>query len=459
MARKLQFQFDDDASELIARYELFVQGKGPGYFDVEELEQIVDYFLRKGKAKESTKALELGLKLHPANLNLQAKRAKIYLAVGETQKALRILESLHDDTEYELQLLKCEAFVKSDNHKSALALSHQIIAAEVEDQDNICLDIAIIFMSNLYFEDAIEFLKKGDFFNSTNVDLLFELAFCYEQLLDSEKAIETYHRIITIDSYLSEAWFNLGQVYFICQEYEKALSAYDFVIAINEEDALAILQKAHTHFQLEQYQKAIDSYQEYSLMANENWQTFLFIGECHEKLEEFDKAIVCYERSLADKADNYDALTGIAVCLLEKELYHESLDYIQQALKLHEEGADAWVYLAEALVGIEDIDNALLAYIKSISIEPDQPETLLAIANICMEKADWSTAQEYYLAAYKLDNTLEFIDLFLAIVYFKNDSLELSKTFFQKAVGRNLDAEALFFEVCPEADSEFFISE
>ena len=97
------------------------------------------------------------------------------------------------------------------------------------------------------------FLKQGDKYNNSNTDLLFELAFCYEQLIQTSEAIEVYNRIINIDSFLPEAWFNLGQVYFVLEDYAKALTAYDFVMAINENDSLACLQKAHAHFQLEQY--------------------------------------------------------------------------------------------------------------------------------------------------------------------------------------------------------------
>ena len=457
MGRKLQFQLDDESSELISRYELFIAGKGPGYFDVEELETIVDYFLRKGKTKESSKALELGMQLHPGNSNLQTKRAKIYLALGETQKAMRILDTMSESTEYELLLLKAEAMVKSGRSKEAEFICNSILDNELEDVDNICIDIAFIFIADLNITKALHFLKIGDKYNDKNTDLLFELAFCYEQLLDSDLAIDIYNRIINIDSYSSEAWFNLGQVYFVLQDFEKALSAYDFVLAINENDSLACLQKAHTHFQIEEYQQAVDAYIDYGKMSGEDWQTHLFVGECYEKLELFDKAIEFYEQSLLEKTDNYDALTGIAICLLEKEQFTESLVYTQRALELQEDAPDAWVYLAEALVGIERLDEALLAYLKSITLEANQPDTLMAIANICMDKGEWKMALDYYLAAYDQDITLEYIDLFIAVAFYKNENITASTTYLKKAMAQNLEAERLFFEVCEDANREDFL--
>ncbi|OIP84682.1 MAG: hypothetical protein AUK44_01645 [Porphyromonadaceae bacterium CG2_30_38_12] len=458
MGRKLQFQIDDDSSELILRYEKFVAGTGPGYFDVEELETIVDYYLRKGKTKESRSALDLGLRLHPDNVSLQIKRAKIYLAVGDTQKAMRILDSIADFNEYEFSLLKAEALLKSGRSKEAQFICNKILENESEDVDNVALDIAFVFIADLDIELAIKYLTIGDAYNDSNVDLLFELAFCCEQLAETDKAIATYNRIINIDSFLPEAWFNLGQIYFVQENFTKAINAYDFVLAINDKDSLATLQKAHAHYQLDEFETAMIAYKEYSDLTGEDWQTNLFIGECYEKMENFDHAILYYEKSLLEKTENYDALTGIAICLLEKELFEESIEYAKHALLLNDDLPDAWVYMAEGLVGIDALDEALIAYIKAITLEPEQPDTLMAIANICMDKGDWKTALEYYLDAYKLDNSLEFIELFIAIAQYKNGNINQAIDYLLKAKALSLDAPRLFLEVCPEADEAEFLN-
>ena len=112
MNRKLLFPVDDESSDIVKRYEQFLSGTAPGYFDVEELENIVEYYLRRGRTKDCTKALELGLKLHPNNTALKTKRAKIYLATGDDLKAFRILDKLAEATDYEVVLLKIEVLIK-----------------------------------------------------------------------------------------------------------------------------------------------------------------------------------------------------------------------------------------------------------------------------------------------------------------------------------------------------------
>jgi len=451
MSRKLSFSVDDESSDIIQRYEQFLTGGATGYFDVEELESIVEFYLRRGRTKDCSKALEFGLQLHPNSNALKTKRAKIYLATGDNKKAFRILDSLTETNDYEVVLLKIEVLIKMNRFHDAKILSRQLLTEETTDLDNVCLDIAFIYLSRGEYAEALELLEKGDAIDGGNVDLLFELAFCYEQNEDYEKAIKTYNRILDIDSYTDEAWFNLGQIYFALQEFPKALEAYDFALTIDDNDSLTCLQKGHVHFQLDQFEKAIESYLEYKKMTSNIWETEIFIAECYEKMERYDESIAYYQQSLDAQPKNYDALTGIGICLLEQEKFAESKAFIERALAIDAEASDAWVYLAEALIGLDDTDNALLAYLKSISLDYNQADTLMAIANIYLEKGEYNTALRYYLDAQEQDDTLEYIDLFIGVAHFKNDNIIESIPYLQKAVRENEQAAELFLELCPEA--------
>ena len=454
MSRKLSFSLDDESNDLVQRYEQFLSGKAKGYFDVEELENIVEYYLRRGRTKDCNGAIDLGLQLHPNNTALQTKRAKIYLVTGDDQKALRVLNSLAESTDYEIILLKIEVLLKLNQLFEAKVLSDKLIASETDDLDNVYLDIAYLYLGQGENEVALELLEKGYNFNDTNPELLYELAFCYEQIDQFDKAISINLEIINIDPFANEAWFNLGQLYFALQDFPKALEAYEYAQAVDENDSLTCLQKAHVHFQLNQFEEAIEAYQEYKKMTSFGfWQTDIFIAESYEKLEKYDEAIKYYQLSLESQPDNYDSLTGIAICLLEQEKYTESKTFIEKALILKQDAPDAWVYMAESYIGLNDIDNALLAYLKSISIDSQQPDTLMAIANICMEKAEFELAAKYYLAAAEQDEFLEFVNLFISVCYYKLGDFDNSLKYFKIAKEKDQDVAVLFMELCPEADA------
>ena len=450
--RRIFYTPEDDFNETVKRYEAFLSNHTgtSGYFDVEELENIVDYYLRSGRTKDSSGALEFGLKLHPNNFTLRIKRAKIYLATGDTHKAYSILETVGVQDDYELNLLKIDALRKLERKEEAHRLCERVIDAESEDVDQVCLDIAYIFLADYDIDSAFLYLKRGETHNPDNEDLLFELAFCYEHLNDYTQAIHTYKHILTKDPYAGEAWFNLGQIYFTNLEFQLALDAFDYARVINPDDSLTCIQKAHTHFQLQQYEDALDEFFAFEEMTVDSGQTYLSIGECYERLERYEDAIIFYQKALDKEQDNYEALIGIAICMLEQDLFQESLHYIQQAMQIKNDDADAWVYFAEALTGIDDTATALLAYLKSIDINPNQPDTLMTIANLFMEQEEFILAIDYYQQALKSDeyHELENIHLFMAVAYHFADDEDAAQLSLAKAMEENLDAQKIFNEIC-----------
>lgn len=442
---------EEENNDTVKRYESYLSGTAAGYFDVDEFETIVDFYLRKGRTKDCAQAIEFGLQLHPRNSFLLAKRAKVYLAAGDAKKAIRILDSLghHEDTE--MSILRLEALVVLGRDSEAQILANKLIAEEPDNTDLLCIDIAYFYIGQLQFEVALGFLQKGTQYNPKNTDLLLENAFCLEQLSRFDEAIATYKKIIDIDPFSSEAWFNLGQIFFNRNDYFNALAAYDYACSINEDDMLALLQKGHTLFQMGLYNQALDCYYDYDLDAVLDSQAKIFVAECYEKLEDFEAALAYYKKAVEYEPESFDGLTGAAVCLLELERFYESIEFAEKALRVNENAADAWVYLAEGLVGIDDSDNALLAYLKSVSIDPEQPDTLMSIANICMEKAHFDIALEYYAEALKMDPEIEYVHLFMAVAYYKTQQYALSVNFLTDACLKNAEAKNLFSELCPEA--------
>lgn len=450
MGKKSSFIFDDGRNELVKRYENYLSGLSSGYFDVEEIGLIVDYYLQRGKTIESQKALDFGKKLHPESSLLDVKKAKYYLMTNEPQKAIALLNNQLDDDDLEIANLKIEALTKLSQDKKALELAMDFLDNEFDDEyEMMCLDFAAIFMTENAFDAALKTLERGEHLFPENIDILLEKAFCYEQMEEESKAIKVYEQIIDIDAYSSEAWFNLAQVYFNKNEYVKALEAYDYALVINEEDTISLMQKGHILFQLNRFKEAIDVYLEYLKNSSEKWNVYVFIGECYEKMEQFAQSLYYYKLSLDEMPNNYDALVGVTICSLELGEYAEGLKHVNQALELDDRAADLWVYYAEAQIGLNNIDEALNAYLKSLSINSSQPDILMSVASIYMDNGNYKDALKYYESAYSFDNDIDLIELFLAVAYCYNKDEANMEKFYRLAIQKSLDSIDIFNEFCP----------
>ena len=57
----------EEIGEAVKRFKKMVNSNKANYFDVFEIEGIVDYFLDEGKVSMANIAIEKGLKMHPAS--------------------------------------------------------------------------------------------------------------------------------------------------------------------------------------------------------------------------------------------------------------------------------------------------------------------------------------------------------------------------------------------------------
>ena len=101
---------------------------------------------------------------------------------------------------------------------------------------------------------------------------------------------------------------------------------------------------------------------------------------------------------------------------------------------------------------MNNIDEALVAYHKSISLDASQPDTLMAIASIYMDKSDFGNAIKYYELAYSFDTNLELVELFMSVAYYYTNDLEKTGHFLRLAVQKNLDSLKLFKDFCPDSE-------
>jgi Cytochrome c biogenesis factor len=446
-----EFIFDEESQEVVRRYEQAMRTRTVGYFDVEELEVIVDYYLNSGQPKESSKAIDLGISLHPGSTTLQTKRAKVYLASGDVQKAYQILERIHCPNDVETELLKGEALLRMNHESEAHLIFARLADNAPSDVATLCLDIAHVYISNGYYKRALIYLEKGLAEDPKDTDLLQDAAFCYEQTDKPETAISYYNRIIDVDAYSVESWFNLGLAYYNQENYQLALDAFDFVTVIDEEDLGGWLQKGNTLFHLNRFKESLECYQRCEKTVAYPDLLQIFMGECYEKLDDYANAQQCYERALEINPQNSEAWSGMGICSLELDTPEKSIEHLRKSLDLDAENFETWVYLAEAYVNTNRVKDAEKAYKRSLKLEQKQPDTWLALGNIYIDTAFYQSALDCYLEAYNQDNSLENINLLLAIAYYKLGEFEKALPLLNNALDLNPEASSIFLDICPEA--------
>ena len=153
------FHEDGEIIEAVQRYEEMLKTGEMTYFDVFEFEHIIDSFMDEGKFFQALKVVELGLQQHPASLNVLAKKAHIYLNIGEISNSLSIANNLLqiEDSNHELHLLKGSSHLLLGEVEEAENSFVNALKYSFDEKDDTLYNIGYAFEQSGNFKKAIDY--------------------------------------------------------------------------------------------------------------------------------------------------------------------------------------------------------------------------------------------------------------------------------------------------------------
>jgi len=75
------------------------------YFDADEIVELIEHFDEEDDRRGYTQALELGLRLHPEDVEIQTMKCRLYMYDRDYDKALQMIRSLRNHADAETMIL------------------------------------------------------------------------------------------------------------------------------------------------------------------------------------------------------------------------------------------------------------------------------------------------------------------------------------------------------------------
>ncbi len=443
--------------EIVRSYE---RSDRNSYFDAEELEMIIDYYLDQDDLQNAMSALQLGQRLHPNAQELKLREVQVLFSLGAFDKALELLDTSVERSDSEALFWRGNIMVQRGEIEQALSIFDHLLEQERGDEfyDDLCYDIARTFKDEENLRYGLPFLKLGHAFNPQNFDLLNHYALSCTLLAQYDLAIELLQKLLDLNAYHQNTWFQLSEVYFCTDNYADALEAVEYAVLLDKTDGAAWRQKGRVLYALKAFGEAITCFRralDLTHKIEEQSDLYASIGDCYEQLQEYERALTFYRESI--KIDQHlhveepDVYVGSVFCLLELERYAECEALALKVIAKYPDQSELYVYYAEACMNLGKYEEAELAYRKSLELNENQPMVQVSLGNLYFENLDFATALACYTKAYELDPDTENITLFLAIAHYKNGSEALALQFFRLAIECCENARSVFLEFCPEA--------
>ena len=252
-------EFEDNKNLSLTRFEKMLKTNRILFFDSNEFENIISYYLENGKINLAKKAIKLGLEQHPDSSNLALFEIEIFIFENKLDNAEKLLDDLilSEPSNEEVYIQKANIYSKRKLHKKAIVCLNKILQFNTENAEVYSLiGIEYLFMED--FENAKSNFIKCLKYDDSDYSALYNIVYCFEILEQNKNAIDYLNNYLDTNPYCEVAWHQLGKQYLFLKNYSKAISAFDFAIISDEYFIGAYIEKGRALEKINQFTDAIE---------------------------------------------------------------------------------------------------------------------------------------------------------------------------------------------------------
>lgn len=444
---------EDELLESIRRFEEMQKKNAHYFFDVHELENIINYYFDLNNYTQASLAAEYALNLYPESTSIQLKFAHHLIYSGKIEDSLPLLDYIEkiESSNYEVYVLKGTALNLMDKTTEARLYFDKAVKLSADNKDEVLYNIGISFEDRGQFEIALTYFKEAYKQNSENISVLYDLAYSSERAGLLEDSILYYNKYLDEDPFSENVWYNLAIVYTLLGKVEVALQAYDYAIALNEGFSSSYYNKGNLLFNEERYEESLNVYLEFLELEPQNVEIYNYIGECYIKLNNNDDAILYLRKGLEINPLSPDLRHNLANAYSNKGNLDMALENVQLALKNDRTNTQYLFTLATILYKKENYIQAINTIRLITELDPSDEDAWMFYSEILVENKQLDDAIKALIKALGYINESSVINYRIGSYYMLKGNEKLSCKYFEKGLRLNFHERQFFFDFVPEA--------
>jgi tetratricopeptide (TPR) repeat protein len=458
--RNVMFEEEDNIqiNGLINRYEEMVSEETVGFFDVDQFENITDYYFETGNISEALTTTEHAISQHPFSVIFHIKRAQLLTVHDRIEEAIEEVKKaeLLAPESSELKITKANIYAKKGQHEKAISTLLKALP-NTEDKLEVYELIAYEYQAMGQFNKAIRYLKRVLTEDASDDIAVYNIAFCYEMLGEHQESAKFFEGLVEDNPYSELAWHQLGYSLRNSKEYEKAIEAFDYAIVIDEHFTASYHEKAKTLMALKKYPEAAESYLETLEFEEPTGFTFLKIAECFKEAGNLKEAMLYCVKATHEDPQLDEAWVESAMILdaLDKTL--EGVHCMKKAIELDPENPDYWYISAQFYWKVGLLGEAGLAYKQLLSLGVIESKIWLEFTELLIEQDETELALDNLyngLEAHPEDAEMHYI---AAGFFFANEFAKEGKLLLALALELDPENKHIIFDNFPQLSEDKMI--
>ncbi len=441
--------------EAISRFEQMLKDKANVFFDLSVIEQLIEYYVNKGKLEFALFACNHAIALYPFSADAQVEKAKILQELKQYDTALSSIEKAASMQPFDIETQFIKATILQDKKEYDKAI--ELYVAIVEKHENQALvyyKIGTIYTELGLYADAFRYLLKSFRLNADETTTFNALLDSCEDKKEVQKLVQILEKMIDANPYQKQLWYYLGITYNELRQFDDALHALDYAIVIDDEFSEAYFALGHVYMNSKNYQKSHENYKTAWVLDQNSVSINCHLAASLEKLELPDLAIKYYRNAAQLDSLCADAWFGMGVCLMKQEKWYESIHFFRRAVKINPKNADYWVGLAESEYKTGNVVSSIEAYKKAASLEPLQADVWLNWSFIYYEQGDNDAAIDIMMEG--LEDLPDHSEMLYRVVCYLIAAGQYKEAikFLEIALALNYEQHKILFEFFPRLETQ-----
>lgn len=387
---------DMDVKELVDRFEEMVKQHRSCYFDVDELNVILEHYLQHNNIKKANIAADFAVKYHPNNPLINIIKAKQLLANSHAKEALSTLKNAdmdRNDADYQITLAVCYSDL-GEHQKSINAYMKAAKELEFRDCEDIYNYIAEEYENLGDMENALKFFILG-LDKAEDIDnQYFEIRNCYSYLQRMDEAVEFFRKEIDKDPYSKAAWMALGNCYVRMGDLENAVEQFEYAVSIDPHYKKGYVDIATAFNELDRFPDTIALVEEAFRYSAESALLLCLYGEAKAKIGEKEDALKIFKKAMSMDENLPEAYAGIGFLLSDENNPRSAIKFLRHAHTLSPYNTDYMYVIIEEYNKIGEYDNALKFVNEILDLNPYDDNVYISMMECYVLKDDAEKAME-----------------------------------------------------------------
>ena len=423
--------FQDFFSDSIIKFESMINSNKFLFFDSEEFESIIIYYLESGNSSMANKAIKMAIEQYPKNTSILLLKVEALIFENNIEEAEKIIDSLYeiDRNNSEIIIQKSRILSKRKKHSKSINLLKKISKdCEFYSDALVMIGKEYLFIDN--FENAKEKFKEYIKNHQLDYAVLNNLLYCFDALGNTDNTINYLNDFLEENPYCEVAWHQLGKQYLKKDLFKEALTAFDFAIISDDSFVGAYLEMGKVLEKLNKINQAIEQYEIVTKIDEPNPFALYRIACCHNKLGNIELAISYYNKTVEEDPIHDSAWMSLATSYYKQKDYLEAKNHLIKAIEIDSENIKYWELYCKINLDLNNNEEVEISFKEILSLGNLSLSTLIFLTKTLIQiPLNESLSNQFLIKIDALPNSLLSEKKYISYVILNNSNQIIKANF------------------------------